>query len=154
MGTSTLLTSSTTLIYLAASILYLTAMIGKKNKAGRLGRWCLLAGVIVHAGSFAVLHSRVGGTPVTSLQESLSFFAWCLVLPEYALNILALRIGYKEFTGGQMGAFRLCTGVFCIAMVSIYVLGEHMTMQKVIGFAIMGLSMILISSSDKKNEEQ
>lgn len=92
-------------------------------------------------------------------KEDLTFlmatlFAWCLVLPEYALNILALRIGYKEFTGGQMGAFRLCTGVFCIAMVSIYVLGEHMTMQKVIGFAIMGLSMILISSSDKKNEEQ
>ena len=91
MGTSTLLTSSTTLIYLTASILYLTAMIGKKNKAGRLGRWCLLAGVIVHAGSFAVLHSRVGGTPVTSLQESLSFFAWCLVLL-YLLLELRFRL--------------------------------------------------------------
>ncbi|MDX1455352.1 MAG: DMT family protein [Gammaproteobacteria bacterium] len=88
-------------------------------------------------------------------KEDLTFmmatlFAWLLVLPEYALNIMALRIGYKKFTGGQMGAFRLCTGVVCIALVSIYVLGEQLTGQKMLGFAIMGVSMILISSSDRK----
>ncbi|MEM9411487.1 MAG: DMT family protein [Planctomycetota bacterium] len=89
-------------------------------------------------------------------KEDLSFwmatlFAWLLVLPEYALNIAALRLGYKKFTGGQMGAFRLCTGVVCIAFVSHYVLGEVLTPQKLMGFAIMGLSMFLISGS--KNEK-
>ena len=83
-------------------------------------------------------------------KEDLTFwmatlFAWFLVLPEYALNILALRMGYRKFTGGEMGAFRLCTGVICIAAVSIYVLGEQLTTQKMLGFAVMGLSMILIS---------
>ncbi|MEM9410758.1 MAG: DMT family protein [Planctomycetota bacterium] len=88
-------------------------------------------------------------------KEDLSFwmatlFAWLLVLPEYALNIAALRLGYEKYTGGQMGAFRLCTGVVCIAFVSHYVLGENLTSQKLIGFAIMGLSMFLISNSKSK----
>ncbi|EDY87350.1 hypothetical protein GP5015_831 [gamma proteobacterium HTCC5015] len=79
-----------------------------------------------------------------------TLFAWLLVLPEYALNILALRLGYKTFTGGQMGAFRLCTGVVCIAFVSHYVLGEQLTLQKMLGFAVMAFSMILITRSDKR----
>jgi len=79
-----------------------------------------------------------------------TFFAWMLVLPEYALNIMALRLGYRKFTGGQMGAFRLCTGVVCIAFVSHYVLGEQLTTQKMLGFALMAFSMILISNSDSK----
>ena len=88
-------------------------------------------------------------------KEDLSFwmatlFAWFLVLPEYALNIMALRLGYRKFTGGQMGAFRLCTGVVCIAFVSHYILGEQLTAQKIVGFGIMAFSMILISSSDSK----
>ncbi|MCC1495337.1 DMT family protein [Alcanivorax sp. 1008] len=92
-------------------------------------------------------------------KEDLTFlmatlFAWLLVLPEYALNILALRLGYRKFTGGQMGAFRLCTGVVAIAFVSHYVLGEELTTQKLLGFAVMALSMILISSSSSKAMEQ
>jgi uncharacterized protein (DUF486 family) len=92
-------------------------------------------------------------------KEDLSFwmatlFAWLLVLPEYALNIMALRLGYQKFTGGQMGAFRLCTGVVCIAFVSHYVLGEELTTQKLLGFGIMTFSMILISNSDSKEVKQ
>lgn len=92
-------------------------------------------------------------------KEDLTFlmatlFAWLLVLPEYALNILALRLGYRKFTGGQMGAFRLCTGVVCIAFVSHYVLGEQLTTQKILGFVVMAFSMILISSADNKDVEQ
>ena len=92
-------------------------------------------------------------------KEDLTFwmatlFAWLLVFPEYALNIMALRLGYRQFTGGQMGAFRLCTGVVCIAFVSHYVLGEQLTTQKLLGFGIMTLSMILISNSDGKGVKQ
>lgn len=92
-------------------------------------------------------------------KEDLTFwmatlFAWLLVLPEYALNIMALRLGYRKFTGGQMGAFRLCTGVVCIAFVSHYVLGEQLTTQKLLGFGVMAFSMILISSSDSRGVKQ
>ena len=92
-------------------------------------------------------------------KEDLTFlmatlFAWFLVLPEYALNIMALRLGYRKYTGGQMGAFRLCTGVVCIAFVSYYVLGEQLTMQNMLGFAVMAFSMILISNTDNKSVEQ
>ena len=92
-------------------------------------------------------------------KEDLTFwmatlFAWLLVLPEYALNIMALRLGYRKFTGGQMGAFRLCTGVACIAFVSHYVLGEELTTQKLLGFGVMAISMILISSSHSRGVKQ
>lgn len=97
MGTVNLLFSVTTLIYLAASILYLVAMLGKRPQAARTGRWLLLAGVILHAACFGVRHSTAGGTPVTSLHESLSFFAWCVVLLYLLLDL--------RFRLSVMGAF-------------------------------------------------
>ncbi len=97
MGTMSLLFSITTLIYLVASILYLVAMVGKQQQASRVGRWTLLAGVVLHATCFGLRHSTVGGTPVTSLQESLAFFAWCLVLLFLLLDL--------RFRQSVMGAF-------------------------------------------------
>lgn len=93
----TLLFSITTLFYLIASILYLVAMIGKHQRAGQIGRWVLLTGVVLHATCFGVSHSIAGGTPVTSLHESLSFFAWCLVLLFLLLDL--------RFRLSVMGAF-------------------------------------------------
>lgn len=92
-----LLFNATLLIYLVASILYLTAMIGKRPRAGSAGRWLLVAGVVLHAASFGVRHSTAGGTPVTTLHESLSFFAWCLVLLFLLLDL--------RFRLSVMGAF-------------------------------------------------
>ncbi len=84
-------------------------------------------------------------------KENLSFFAatglaWFLVLPEYALNIKALRTGYPRFSGGQMGAIRLCSGVVCIALVSRYGLGEEIGIKKLIGFGLMLIGMLLVSN--------
>lgn len=93
----TLLSGITTLIYLIASIFYMISMIGKRPRAGRIGRWILLVGIIVHATSFGVHHSEMGGTPVTSLHESLAFFAWCLVLLFLLLDL--------RFHLSVMGAF-------------------------------------------------
>lgn len=92
-------------------------------------------------------------------KEDLSFamatlFAWLLVLPEYALNIAALRLGYRKFTGGQMGAFRLCAGVACIAFVSHFVLGEDLTIFKLLGFGVMALAMVLVSDSGSREAKQ
>jgi cytochrome c-type biogenesis protein CcsB len=97
MGTMNLLFSVTTLIYLVAAILYLVAMVGKRQQAGRIGRWMLLAGVILHTTCFGLRHSTSGGPPVTSLHESLAFFAWCLVLLFLLLDL--------RFHLSVMGAF-------------------------------------------------
>ncbi|WP_321369191.1 c-type cytochrome biogenesis protein CcsB [uncultured Desulfuromusa sp.] len=97
MGTMNLLFGTTTLIYLLASVFYLVAMVGKRPQAGRIGRWLLLAGVIIHAACFGVRHSTAGGTPVTSLHESFAFFAWCLVLLFLLLDL--------RFHLSVMGAF-------------------------------------------------
>lgn len=97
MSAMTLLFNLTMLVYLLATVLYLVAMIGKHSLAGRISRWVLVAGVLLHAGSFAVRHSSAGGTPVTSLHESLSFFAWCLILLFLLLDL--------RFRLSVMGAF-------------------------------------------------
>ena len=70
---------------------------------------------------------------------------WLLVLPEYLLNISAIRFGYHVYSGTQMAAFRLCSGVVCVALVSAWVLGETLTGRQLLGFALMVIAMALIS---------
>ena len=72
--------------------------------------------------------------------------AWLLVLPEYALNIKALRMGYGIYLAAQMAAFRLCAGVVWVALVSRYVLGEALTTRKLIGFGVMMVAITLVGS--------
>jgi len=97
MGSLSLLFAITTLSYLVASILYLVGMIGRRPQTAQWGRWVLLIGIISQASSFAVRHSSAGGTPVTSLHESLAFFAWCLILLFLLLDL--------RFKLSVMGAF-------------------------------------------------
>ncbi|HHH29528.1 MAG TPA: small multidrug resistance protein [Polyangiaceae bacterium] len=85
------------------------------------------------------------------LKNELSFasatlLAWLLVLPEYALNIKALRMGYGLYSGGQMAALRLASGVVAVAVVSRFVLNEALTLRKLLGFGVMILAMVLIVS--------
>ena len=96
-----------------------------------------------------------------SFKEQLSFatatlFAWLLVLPEYALNITALRMGIRHYRGGQMAAFRLCAGVVAVATVSRVVLGELFTPTKLIGFGIMFVAMAFVGFGrrDQVNEAE
>lgn len=92
-----LLTAITILFYLLASGAYLYGMICKRPRGGQVGRWLLLVGVVLQASCFALRHSAAGGTPVTSLHESLAFFAWCLVLLFLLLDL--------RFRLTVMGAF-------------------------------------------------
>lgn len=73
------------------------------------------------------------------------FYCWLLVLPEYFVNISAIRIGYKVYSGAQMASFRLCSGVVCVALVSRYFLGEALTTRDVTGFSLMVVAMLLIT---------
>lgn len=95
-------------------------------------------------------------------KEELSFmmaalFAWLLVLPEYILNVSAIRWGIGVYQPSEMAAMNLSSGIVFIALVSHFVLGEELTMQKYIGFGLMVVAMILISEAkpaeSKKKEE-
>jgi hypothetical protein len=71
-------------------------------------------------------------------------FSWVLVLPEYVLNVMAIRWGHGTFTGGAMAAFNLCTGVVCVAFVARSFLGEKITRRRWLGFALMAVAAVLV----------
>ena len=74
------------------------------------------------------------------------FFAWLIVLPEYILNIAAIRLGYGTWTGGAMATFNLGSGVVCVALVSRFVLDEPLTPRKLLGFGLMLVAMLLVTN--------
>ena len=85
-------------------------------------------------------------------KEDLSFlsaalFAWLLVLPEYILNVSAIRWGIGVCQPSEMAAMNLSSGIVFIALVSHFFLGEELTTQKYIGFGLMIIAMVLISES-------
>ncbi len=82
-------------------------------------------------------------------KDSLGFWSalaisWSLVLPEYALNVFATRLGFGTFTGAQMASIHLCSGVICVALVSRFVLGETLETRQWAGFALLALGMVLV----------
>lgn len=70
--------------------------------------------------------------------------SWVIVLPEYILNVSAIRYGHGVYTGGEMAAFNLGTGVICVALVSRLFLKESMNLCQVIGFFLMTWAIILV----------
>ncbi len=71
-------------------------------------------------------------------------FSWLLVLPEYLLNVSAIRWGIGTYQPSEMAAMNLCTGVLCIAFVSKMFLGEKLTKRKIFGFVLMAVSILLV----------
>jgi len=72
------------------------------------------------------------------------FGSWLLVLPEYILNVSAIRSGHEMFSGGQMAAMNLSSGVICVALVSRYFLNEHLSRRQILGFVLMALAVTLV----------
>ena len=72
--------------------------------------------------------------------------SWVLVLPEYILNVSAIRYGYGVYSGAEMASFNLCTGVLCVALVSRFFLQEPMNRYQVLGFVLMAGAIALIMS--------
>jgi uncharacterized protein (DUF486 family) len=71
--------------------------------------------------------------------------SWLLVLPEYFLNVAATRFGYGTYNGAQMASFHLAFGVVCVALVSRFVLGEHLAVSQMIGFVLLAVAIGLIT---------
>jgi len=70
--------------------------------------------------------------------------SWFLVLPEYILNITAIRWGHGVYTGGEMAAMNLCAGVLCVALVSRFFLGEKLKPRQIAGFVLMAAAIMLV----------
>lgn len=71
-------------------------------------------------------------------------FSWLLVLPEYVLNVSAIRWGIGTYQPSEMAAMNLSTGVLCIALVSSLFLGEKLSTRKIIGFVVMAMGVVLV----------
>jgi uncharacterized protein (DUF486 family) len=71
-------------------------------------------------------------------------FSWLLVLPEYLLNVSAIRWGVGTFQPSEMAAINLATGVVCIALVSKVYLGENLSSRKIFGFVLMIISVAFV----------
>lgn len=77
--TNVILFKITLLVYLAATVLFLVDVISRRAQLGRSARWLLSGGFAVHCATLVARYVEVGHTPVSSLYESLSFFAWTIV---------------------------------------------------------------------------
>ena len=75
--------------------------------------------------------------------------SWAIVLPEYVLNVAATRYGYGTFSGAQMAAFHLCSGVLCVALVSRFVLHETLSGTQLGGFALLAAGMFLVLNGSR-----
>ena len=71
-------------------------------------------------------------------------FSWLLVLPEYLINVSAIRWGVGTYEPSEMAAINLSTGVVCIALVSKLFLGEKLSLRKIIGYILMIISVTLV----------
>jgi uncharacterized protein (DUF486 family) len=72
--------------------------------------------------------------------------SWFLVLPEYLLNVFATRWGHGVYSGTQMAALNLSSGVVFVALVSHIVLREDLSRWQWAGFGLMIVSVGLIFS--------
>lgn len=70
--------------------------------------------------------------------------SWAIVLPEYMLNVAATRYGHGTYTGAQMAAFHLCSGVVCVALVSKFLLNERFSNAQIGGFGLLAAGIVLI----------
>jgi uncharacterized protein len=70
--------------------------------------------------------------------------SWLIVLPEYVLNVGATRFGRDVYTGAQMAAFHLCSGVVWVCLISRFYLREPLSLTQLLGFALMAVSIVLV----------
>ena len=70
--------------------------------------------------------------------------SWFLVLPEYMLNVGAIRWGYGVYQGGEMAAMNLSFGVVCVALVARFFLREPLRPRQIFGFGLMAIGVAMV----------
>ena len=130
-------------------------MIRKKKREQNLTDRCraLIVPMMLFTSSLIMAFAWLGHLKFSQLPLVwATLCCWLLVLPEYFLNISAIRLGHKIYTGAQMASFRLCSGVICVALVSRLILGEDLTSRKLLGLGLMIIAMVLIAQQSKIKE--
>ncbi len=92
----------TTLLFGAASGIYIAALYGKKEKLARIGTWICVAAAGVSTAGLGVrwiesYRMGIGRIPITNLYESLVFFAW-------SVNLFHLWVE-RKYGSRAFGAF-------------------------------------------------
>jgi len=70
--------------------------------------------------------------------------SWLIVLPEYMLNVAAIRWDHSVYEGSEMAAMNLTSGVVCVALTARLVLGERLLKRQVLGFTLMVVAVALV----------
>jgi cytochrome c-type biogenesis protein CcsB len=105
------LLKATALFYLAGAVLYLHFVFTLRERSARFGRMFLLIGVLLHGAGFVARYLAAGYTPVTSLFESLSFFAFAIVCVflafelRYNLRVLGAFVAPLAFLFAMFASF-------------------------------------------------
>lgn len=79
MSVNLLLFKITLLLYFVATVFYLIDVLAQKDVAGKMARWVLSGGFLLHCITLGARWIEAGHAPMASLHESLSFFAWAIV---------------------------------------------------------------------------
>lgn len=70
--------------------------------------------------------------------------SWLMVLPEYLLNVFSVRWGREVYSGAQMAAMHLGSGVLFVTLIARLHLGESLRWSQYAGFALMVIAICLI----------
>jgi cytochrome c-type biogenesis protein CcsB len=101
----------TLLIYFVGTILYEVYLALQSQRAGRWATRSLVVGALVHAAALAFRWLESGRAPVSNLYESLSFYAWVIIV---FYLIVEYRYGYRV-----LGAFVSPLAFAAIAAASV-----------------------------------
>jgi cytochrome c-type biogenesis protein CcsB len=83
-------------IYFLATVTYLAYLVRPQDSLGRVSRWLISIGFLVHCAFTIDRYVEAGHTPITNLHEALSFFALTLVGA-----FIAFERRYKVFILGS-----------------------------------------------------
>ena len=75
-------------LYLLASVLYFLYAAVRKEKVGGAASWAILLGAILHSGSLLARIFASGRLPFSNLYESMTVFAWGIVIIYLAVEYL------------------------------------------------------------------
>jgi cytochrome c-type biogenesis protein CcsB len=74
-------------LYLLGTAFSLAFLLFAREVFSRMGKWALTGGFMAHSLTLVLRYIEGGHTPITSLYESLSFFAWSIVAFYFLLQI-------------------------------------------------------------------
>lgn len=69
MSVNVLLFKITLLLYFAATVLYLVDVLWHREQAGKLARWVLVGGFVLHCATLVSRYAATGYTPASNLYE-------------------------------------------------------------------------------------